>query len=869
MKKIIYSYIGIIFFIFAFGVHSYCEEYTILPFTVMYKEDNQIKGYDHFDRYVEDYLPDSAEEYSPELAELLMAFAYSAYDNNACYMSYQNFGFDNIHFYSHNARENTSEESMDDLIGLGIGRKTLSDGKEVVLISVRGTSTGGGILDILGLTGLTFSSEWASNFDFVPNDRGWHTGFAKSAAGIYNIIKEYVTIQNSDFNKDNAIFVVTGHSRGAAVANLLSVLLSENLQNDTGIYMDSSRVFDYNFACPDTVYASIVNPDRNSYDNIFNINVAGDIVSYVPGVIGDGLGLIDSISNLKYSMLLNTWTKYGISRWYSPDWNNDAECGLLISVHMQSNYLDKLSAHSPIEDSRYKSWEESRVAVYRSTSFEALIMDIYNLTHSPSTILRFPLDGDWILTDKDGDQYKVRFMAGQTNMLDVLNGIPGAELAWNTYMPRFSASSTFLVDIQGLAGRNSGSYIFSAVNDNHLEIYSTDSENTEKLWDMTRAGSGGGDDDPRPSSSERSIVLVLDTSGSMSGKPIQETIKAASRFLGNISSNDANIGVVDFDSDAVVIGSFGSSVSSMTDAILNMDTDGGTNFGEGLSAAADLLNSTNVKKKILILMSDGEPADGISGEDLFAYADELKESGIIIYTLGFFSEMGDGKAEAQQIMERIASPGYHYEIDDADNLSFLFEDVADQLNGQHFIFVRIECPVDVAVSYNGETLSSTDTNQNLRASFGTLSFEESTEEDPVNDSVDRRTKVLRLKEGVDYPIQITGTGQGTMNYSIGLMDRNGEYTDFRRFESIPITNTTVIDTVANTAKSTTLNVDTDSDGQYDKTYFNTPNGKASQFSASTLRLIIIAFLIILLLIEFYAKSDEIVVKKPSMKSRED
>jgi len=91
---------------------------------------------------------------------------------------------------------------------------------------------------------------------------------------------------------------------------------------------------------------------------------------------------------------------------------------------MQSNYLDKLSAHSPIEDSRYKSWEESRVAVYRSTSFEALIMDIYNLTHSPSTILRFPLDGDWILTDKDGDQYKVRFMAGQTNMLDAIKESP-------------------------------------------------------------------------------------------------------------------------------------------------------------------------------------------------------------------------------------------------------------------------------------------------------------------------------------------------------------------------------------------------------------------------------------------------------------
>ncbi len=34
-------------------------------------------------------------------------------------------------------------------------------------------------------------------------------------------------------------------------------------------------------------------------------------------------------------------------------------------------------------------------------------------------------------------------------------------------------------------------------------------------------------------------------------------------------------------------------------------------------------------------MSDGEPNEGKEGEDLIAYADDIKNDDILIYTLGF------------------------------------------------------------------------------------------------------------------------------------------------------------------------------------------------------------------------------------------
>ena len=87
-------------------------------------------------------------------------------------------------------------------------------------------------------------------------------------------------------------------------------------------------------------------------------------------------------------------------------------------------------------------------------------------------------------------------------------------------------------------------------------------------------------------------------------------------------------------------------------------------------------------------MSDGEPNEGKEGEDLIAYADDIKNDDILIYTLGFFENMSGGKSSAQYLMEQLASDGCHYEVASADDLVFFFEDMADQINGQN-IFMSV------------------------------------------------------------------------------------------------------------------------------------------------------------------------------------
>lgn len=348
-------------------------------------------------------------------------------------------------------------------------------------------------------------------------------------------------------------------------------------------------------------------------------------------------------------------------------------------------------------------------------------------------------------------------------------------------------------------------------------------------------------------SDERDVVLVLDVSGSMAGTPLEETRKASEKFIKTVLKEDASIGVVIYDNESMCIADFCMNEGYLTNAVQNINSGGSTNIEAGLSMAEQMLLEGNAEKKIIVLMSDGAPNEGKVGDELIGYADTIKEKGIYLYTLGFFESMGSSKASAQALMEAMASDGCHHEVDSAENLVYFFGDIADQINGQKYIYVRIACPVDVTVEYDGEALCSIDDDLNTRTAFGSLTFEDNNENDSESNS-DNRIKVLRLKDGVDYDIKIEGNGRGRMNYTIGFMDENGEYSDLRKFTNIKITRKTVIDTVAKYSGSTVLNVDEDGDGKYDLKYKASENSRGEIVEDSYIIYIVIGAVVIVLLL---------------------
>ena len=124
--------------------------------------------------------------------------------------------------------------------------------REAIMIVVRGTGDG----------------EWYSNFDFSAAQDDSSTfadNFLYAAEDVFMGAKDYID------ESEDPLIIVTGHSRGAACANLLGVLLTESY--------GSENVYAYTFATPNTVKADSFD---NIYTNIFNLINPNDIVPELP-----------------------------------------------------------------------------------------------------------------------------------------------------------------------------------------------------------------------------------------------------------------------------------------------------------------------------------------------------------------------------------------------------------------------------------------------------------------------------------------------------------------------------------------------------------------------------------------------------------
>ncbi len=136
-----------------------------------------------------------------------------------------------------------------------LGKKEIAHGGEtrtLLLITVRGTSGG----------------EWYSNFDFVPSrqeDSCYAENFLACAQEVLDGLRDTLEAEA------RPLLLICGHSRGAACANLLGLLLDEE--------RGSEDIYVYTFATPTTVRGEVL---ERSYPNIFNLINPCDIVTMLP-----------------------------------------------------------------------------------------------------------------------------------------------------------------------------------------------------------------------------------------------------------------------------------------------------------------------------------------------------------------------------------------------------------------------------------------------------------------------------------------------------------------------------------------------------------------------------------------------------------
>lgn len=279
-------------------------------------------------------LNQSSRSYSPELARLLMALAAAAYNDPDAGPEAEDaplgpdaesvrnlsgaltaLGFDGpeAEFRLVNYYKGDAPDYGEDSVAFALGRKRLKGGDTLALVVIRGSHC---------------ESDWDSNYRLDTGRDGAHAGFSAAAGKVLDALSDFL----GGLPAKGMRYVLTGHSRGAAVANLLAVRL-----HDAGV--PNARVYDYNFACPDV--ARQPGPAWGfAHGNMFNICNTADLVCALPGALGDGLSL------LREGRPFTGWGKYGRTLYYSRSEPRAYEL-VANTLGRRSLFGDRESSHSP------------------------------------------------------------------------------------------------------------------------------------------------------------------------------------------------------------------------------------------------------------------------------------------------------------------------------------------------------------------------------------------------------------------------------------------------------------------------------------------------------------------------------------------
>ena len=171
---------------------------------------------------------------------------------------------------------------------------------------------------------------------------------------------------------------------------------------------------------------------------------------------------------------------------------------------------------------------------------------------------------------------------------------------------------------------------------------------------------------------------------------------SAGQFLTSISakSPNSNVGIISFEGQASTVygmNRIGNDPSAAIEAVNGMIVDRGiTSTDKGLSAAKDMLSSvsSNGRKKVVILFTDGEPtgtngqySSSVAGRAKTA-ATDIKKTGATIYTVGFALTTSNAK----WLRESIASSSdCAFTTDTADGLTLIFEGISQSITKNYDI----------------------------------------------------------------------------------------------------------------------------------------------------------------------------------------
>jgi len=172
-------------------------------------------------------------------------------------------------------------------------------------------------------------------------------------------------------------------------------------------------------------------------------------------------------------------------------------------------------------------------------------------------------------------------------------------------------------------------------------------------------------------STEESSVswgLVLDRSSSMQGM-MKDVHEAAVNVLDQ-GTRDDEMFIMTFNNKAEIISKFTSDRRQLANSIVGLQAEGSTALYDAVDAARDYIKQGKHRKKVMVVVTDG--GDNRSRIRFSHLIDRVKESDVLIYTVGMYGSMtsnptevrstSQSRQELQQLAE-VTGAYAHFPID--------------------------------------------------------------------------------------------------------------------------------------------------------------------------------------------------------------
>ncbi|XP_019736232.1 inter alpha-trypsin inhibitor, heavy chain 4-like isoform X2 [Hippocampus comes] len=196
----------------------------------------------------------------------------------------------------------------------------------------------------------------------------------------------------------------------------------------------------------------------------------------------------------------------------------------------------------------------------------------------------------------------------------------------------------------------------------------------------------------------KNVVFVIDKSGSMRGKKIEQTRTALIHILNDLAEDDF-FGLITFDSSLYywkqeLVQANSQNVKSAKEFAGNIREHGGTNINEALLDGSRMLNENPRKgsASILILLTDGDPTSGVTNlEQIYSNVMEAIQDKFPLYCLGFGFDVNFNFLEKLSLLNNGVARRIYADADADLQLKGFYDEVANPLL------------TDVVMIYNGGT----------------------------------------------------------------------------------------------------------------------------------------------------------------------